>query len=256
LQKILIDENLSPSLEALAHERGYLCAHVNHIGKTGRKDWELKAAILDGDWTFVTNNSIDFRGPYDEPGSAGEYSDIRLHAGLVCLNAPGGLNLELQRRLFGLILDDDDLEEKGDLTNQVMEVDLHRNGKSSFADDSYPARTVRPRNRTVSDLFCARAESLKVQWRHWRIQDDRSLFRAGAGFCLRGRRIRARRRFPSRFVEAARRHPLHAQPGCEQHGSQRRPVRGLLSVHLRRLEEEQSHPRRPGGMERLRQAGP
>ncbi len=124
--KILIDENLSPQLEALAHARGFLCSHVNHLGKTGRKDWELKEVILDGDWTFVTNNSVDFRGPCDEPGSAGEYSDVRLHAGLVCLNAPGGLNLQLQRKLFDLILDD--LEEKGDLTNQVLEVDLHRNG--------------------------------------------------------------------------------------------------------------------------------
>jgi predicted nuclease of predicted toxin-antitoxin system len=63
LQKLLIDENLSPSLELLAHERGFVCSHVNHLGKTGQKDWELRATIVDGDWTFVTNNSIDFRGP-------------------------------------------------------------------------------------------------------------------------------------------------------------------------------------------------
>jgi predicted nuclease of predicted toxin-antitoxin system len=63
LYKILIDENLSPSLEALAHERGFACFHVNHLGKTGRKDWELKATIVEGDWLFVTNNSVDFRGP-------------------------------------------------------------------------------------------------------------------------------------------------------------------------------------------------
>ena len=34
----------------------------------------------------------------------------------------------------------------------------------------------------------------------------------------------------------------------------RRPVRRLLSVHLRRLDEEQSHSGRPGALERLRQA--
>jgi hypothetical protein len=34
----LIDENLSPSLELLAHERGFVCSHVNHLGKTGQKD--------------------------------------------------------------------------------------------------------------------------------------------------------------------------------------------------------------------------
>jgi len=126
LQKILIDENLSPSLEAMAHERGFQCSHVNHLGKTGQKDWQLKPAILDGDWTFVTNNGIDFRGPADRPGSSGEYADVRLHAGLVCVNAPGGLNLDLQRQLFGFILDE--LSTNGELVNQVLEVDLHKNG--------------------------------------------------------------------------------------------------------------------------------
>jgi predicted nuclease of predicted toxin-antitoxin system len=62
LQKILIDENLSPSLTADAQQKGFLCSHVNHLGKTGTKDWELKRVILEGDWTFVTNNSTDFRG--------------------------------------------------------------------------------------------------------------------------------------------------------------------------------------------------
>jgi hypothetical protein len=127
LYKILIDENLSPSLEGMAHERGFVCSHVNHLGKTGQKDWELKPAILGGDWIFLTNNSIDFRGPYDKPGSSGEYGDVRLHAGLVCVNAPGGLNLERQRRVFALVLDD--LEKNGDLTNQILEINLGKAGE-------------------------------------------------------------------------------------------------------------------------------
>jgi len=77
LQKILIDENLSPSLELLAHERGFQCSHVNYLGKGGYKDWQLKSTILDGDWTFVTNNSIDFRGSVSKPGSTGEYDKPR-----------------------------------------------------------------------------------------------------------------------------------------------------------------------------------
>jgi predicted nuclease of predicted toxin-antitoxin system len=87
LLKVLIDENLSPSLAADAQQKGFLCSHVNHLGKTGTKDWELKRVILEGDWTFVTNNSTDFRGPANEPGSPGEYEDVRLHAGLVCIDA-------------------------------------------------------------------------------------------------------------------------------------------------------------------------
>lgn len=127
MHKILIDENLSPSLEAMAHDSGFVCSHVNHLGKTGQKDWELKSTILEGDWIFVTNNGVDFRGPYHEPGSAGEYANVRLHAGLVCINAPGGLNLDRQRQLFNLVLNE--LKNNGDLTNQLLEINLNKNGE-------------------------------------------------------------------------------------------------------------------------------
>jgi hypothetical protein len=137
LQKILIDENLSPSLTADAQRKGFLCSHVNHLGKTGTKDWELKRVILEGDWTFVTNNSTDFRGPANEPGSSGEYADVRLHAGLVCIDAPFGLNLNLQRQIFGLILDE--LSKNGDLTNQVLQVDVRKDGRVQLERFALPA---------------------------------------------------------------------------------------------------------------------
>jgi hypothetical protein len=140
LQKILIDENLSPSLETIAHERGFQCSHVNHLGKTGQKDWQLKPAILEGDWTFVTNNGIDFRGPAGKPGSSGEYADVRLHAGLVCVNASGGLNLDLQRQLFGFILDE--LSKNGELVNQVLEVDLHKSGEIELRRRALPKENL------------------------------------------------------------------------------------------------------------------
>ena len=94
---------------------------------TGHKDRELKSIIIGGEWTFVTNNSIDFRGPADKPGSSGEYADVTLHAGLVCITAPGGLSLAIQRQLFELILND--LVRNGDLINQVLEVVLDRGGE-------------------------------------------------------------------------------------------------------------------------------
>ena len=102
MQKLLLDENLSPSLVGLATHRGFVCSHINHLGLTGLKDWELKAPILEGDWTFITNNGTDFRGPSKNPGSRGVYAGISLHAGLICVDAPGGLNLERQKRLFDL----------------------------------------------------------------------------------------------------------------------------------------------------------
>ena len=137
MQKILIDENLSPSLTADAQKKGFLCSHVNHLGKTGTKDWELKRVILEGDWTFITNNSTDFRGPATEPGSSGEYADVRLHAGLVCIDAPFGLNLDLQRQIFGLILDE--LSKNGDLINQVLQVDVRRDGRVQLERFALPA---------------------------------------------------------------------------------------------------------------------
>jgi hypothetical protein len=42
--------------------------------EAGLKDWELKKIIVDDDWTFVTNNSADFRGPSEEPRTAGQYA--------------------------------------------------------------------------------------------------------------------------------------------------------------------------------------
>jgi len=52
---------------AAAQSRGIVCSHVNHLGKAGTKDLELKRVILEGDWNFVTNNRIDFRGPAAKP---------------------------------------------------------------------------------------------------------------------------------------------------------------------------------------------
>ena len=99
--KLLIDECLSEELAKLARQRGHTeASHIVWIGKRGWKDWELKAVILDGDWTFVTKNSVDFRGPDKLPGSSGQYADVAVHAGLICLNGPVGMDLDLQLELF------------------------------------------------------------------------------------------------------------------------------------------------------------
>jgi hypothetical protein len=77
---------------------------------------------LEEDWVLVTRNSEDFRGPREAPGSKGQYADVSLHAGLVCLNGPVGMDLTLQRELFSEALDELDVD--GDLTNQILEVTL------------------------------------------------------------------------------------------------------------------------------------
>ena len=121
--KLLIDECLSSELALMARQRGHHeASHVVWIGKSGWKDWDLKRVLLDEDWVLVTKNSDDFRGPREAPGTKGQYADVALHAGLVCLNGPVGMDLALQRELFSEVLDELDVD--ADLTNQILEVTL------------------------------------------------------------------------------------------------------------------------------------
>lgn len=125
--KFLIDECLSVKLANLAHDHGYgESSHIAWLDLSGTKDWVLLPIIVGGDWTFVTRNSIDFRGPASSPGSRGQYTRVDLHAGLVCLNGPDGLTRDLQIELFGHALRE--LAAAPDLINQVLEITLEVSG--------------------------------------------------------------------------------------------------------------------------------
>jgi hypothetical protein len=120
--KLLIDECLSPELAKRAQNRGHgASSHVVWLKRSGWKDWNLTRFILEGDWTFVTRNALDFRGPAFAPGSKGTYADVEIHAGLICLNGPEGMNLDMQLELFELALDE---ISDGDLVNKVLEITL------------------------------------------------------------------------------------------------------------------------------------
>ncbi len=121
--KLLIDECLSQRLVPMAQANGFTePTHIVWLGKSGWKDWELKPLILDGDWTFVTKNSVDFRGPESAPGSKGQYADVAIHAGLICLNGPSTMDLTMQLGLFEEALKE--LQADDDLVNQVLEVTM------------------------------------------------------------------------------------------------------------------------------------
>jgi hypothetical protein len=62
LQKILIDENLSPSLAADAQQKGFLCSHVNHLGKTGTKDWNSSASSSKATGHLLPTTAPTFAG--------------------------------------------------------------------------------------------------------------------------------------------------------------------------------------------------
>jgi hypothetical protein len=40
------------------------------------------------------SRTVDFRGPITQPGSKGQYADVPLHAGLVCINGPDSMSAE------------------------------------------------------------------------------------------------------------------------------------------------------------------
>ena len=67
-----------------------------------------------------------FRGPKDSPGAKGVLADVQLHAGLICIDGPTGMDLELQRLLFGFVLEE--LDREPDLTNQVLEITVDETG--------------------------------------------------------------------------------------------------------------------------------
>lgn len=116
--KFLIDECLTQELAHLARARGHLEAtHIAWLGLSGTKDWELMPTLIDGDWTFVTKNSRDFRG-YGRDG--GLYASAEIHAGLVCLNGPKTMNLDMMVSLFAVALDA--LDADSDLVNAVLEI--------------------------------------------------------------------------------------------------------------------------------------
>jgi predicted nuclease of predicted toxin-antitoxin system len=118
--KFLIDECLSPALVQQAVKAGYVeSTCVRDRGLSGTKDWELVKVAVDGDFTLVTHNAVDFRGDgANAPG--GRYSELEIHAGLVCLNSTHPMSILRQRRLFQLALEF--LAERTDLVNASLEL--------------------------------------------------------------------------------------------------------------------------------------
>ncbi|MCJ8509742.1 DUF5615 family PIN-like protein [Rhizobium lemnae] len=109
--KLLIDECLHTSLVAVAQENGHDGFHINWLGLSGEKDWDLMPRIVEGDYTFVTNNARDFRKLY---------SSEEIHAGLIII-VPQVVPA-LQRDLFALILEE--IADGEELLNEVIEVSL------------------------------------------------------------------------------------------------------------------------------------
>ncbi|BEV11945.1 DUF5615 family PIN-like protein [Asticcacaulis sp. DW145] len=113
--RFLIDECLHTSLVAVAQQSGHHCDHVNWLGLSGTTDWDLMPRIIEGDYTFVTNNAADFRRLY---------SRQQLHPGLVIV-VPQVPPVR-QRELFQALLNH--LGATGQLVNEVIEIVIDGDG--------------------------------------------------------------------------------------------------------------------------------
>lgn len=124
--KFLIDECLSPELVGVAHAAGHLeTTCVRNLGRAGTKDWNLMPLVITGDFTLVTNNSKDFRGK--TPGlPGGLHAKEAIHAGLVCLNTELGMDLDKQKELFEIALEQ--LKDRGDLINRALDITEREDG--------------------------------------------------------------------------------------------------------------------------------
>jgi len=87
--RFLIDECLHESLVGVAHCAGFEATHVNHLGLSGKPDWELADRIVKDEFTFVTNNRVDFIRLFGQ---------MELHAGLIVI-VPNAVP-SIQRALF------------------------------------------------------------------------------------------------------------------------------------------------------------
>lgn len=87
--RFLIDECLHESLVGVGQAAGFETTHVNHLGLSGQPDWALAERIVNDEFTFVTNNRVDFLQLFGK---------MELHPGLIFL-VPNVAPL-LQRALF------------------------------------------------------------------------------------------------------------------------------------------------------------
>jgi hypothetical protein len=125
--RFLIDECLWPGLVQVARDAGHhesTC--VRDRGLSGMTDHQLIRFAVDGDYTLVTHNAVDFRGPDGGP-PGGLHAREAIHAGLVCLVSPWPMTPDRQVELFGYALTE--LATTEDLINQALEVVEEESGE-------------------------------------------------------------------------------------------------------------------------------
>jgi hypothetical protein len=117
--KFLIEACLSPTLVSLAVEAGHVESCLRDHVWLGFKDRRWVDFIIEGDYTLVTQNSVDFRGK-GSYAQGDHYTALDIHTGLVCLNSTYPLTINRQQALFRYALEQ--LAVHPGLVNTVFEV--------------------------------------------------------------------------------------------------------------------------------------
>jgi predicted nuclease of predicted toxin-antitoxin system len=91
--KLWADACVTPTLEGVAHARGYEGTSNRQRGLLTALDPQLYPTVVAGDWVFITNNEIDFRKLAAAEG---------LHPGLIIL--PQG-RVNQQQALLHAVID-------------------------------------------------------------------------------------------------------------------------------------------------------
>ncbi len=113
--KFLIDECLSIQLAELARSKGFSeSTHVNRLDLRSAPDETIVRRAVADNYVIVTNNTRDFLRLVKEQDQ---------HRGLICISAPGRINLDIQTRLFLYALDQ--LRDK-EPANEVIQIVLNR----------------------------------------------------------------------------------------------------------------------------------
>lgn len=136
--RFLIDECLWPTLVQAANERGHWgTTCVRDRGLRGMPDHALIRYAVEYDYTLVTHNAADFRGPLDGR-PAGHHARQSIHAGLICLNAMQPMTPARQQQLFGVAMTH--AEQLPDLVNKALEVFEDEAGNVSVEIYDIPRR--------------------------------------------------------------------------------------------------------------------
>ena len=125
--KFLIDECLSTKLAEIAQNEGFPeSTHVNRLDSRSTPDEVIVRRAVTDNYIIVTNNARDFLRLVRQQDQ---------HAGLICISAPGRINLDIQTRLFRYALNQ--LGDK-EPVNEVIRITLNRTEEVVFRRYEWP----------------------------------------------------------------------------------------------------------------------